>query len=144
MATTNPDALSPDSTPGAAPADTYTSTPGAAPAAYIDPTHVAHTFCYVRGNQPETTLQLLHNGQVSYASNEPHGTWSYEWRAQGIDGWSALYGKGVYTICFQGNPTSNKPPREHVFTQVDDTNAYRLIDHNPAWSVVLIEKQKGG
>ena len=43
----------------------------------LDPTHVAHTFVYVRGNTPETTLQLFHNGQVSYGFNEPHGTWTY-------------------------------------------------------------------
>ena len=120
----------------AAPANIAPAPPGRV----IDPTDVAHTFCYIRGNRPETTLQLLHNGQVSYASNEPHGTWAYEWRAQGIDGWSALYGKGVYTICFQGNPASNKPPREHVFTQVGDTDAFRLLEQNPAWSVVLIKK----
>ena len=107
----------------------------------IDPAHVAQTFCYVRGNTPETTLQLLHNGQVSYGSNEPHGAWTYEWRASGVDGWRAAYGKGVFTMCFQGNLTSDKPPRGHVFTQLDDTNAYRLIEQNPAWSVVIIEKK---
>ncbi len=42
--------------------------------------------------------------------------------------------------CFNGNPDSDKPPREHVFTQVGDTNAFRLIEQNPAWSVVLIKK----
>ena len=47
----------------------------------------------------------------------------------------------MFTICFKGNPDSEKPPREHVFTQLDDTNAFRLFDRNPAWTVVLI-KQK--
>ena len=126
MATTDP------TTPCAAPAPEVAGSAARRP---IDPTHVAHTFCYVRGNTPETTLQLLHNGQVSHGGNEPHGTWAYEWRA-----W-ATYGKGVFTICFNGNPDSVKPPREHVFTQLDDTNAFRLVERNPAWTVVLIKKQ---
>ena len=124
--------------PGAAPADTGRISPARHPP--IGPTDVAHTFCYIRGNKPETTLQLLHNGQVSYASNEPHGKWAYEWRAQGIEGWGPMCGKDNFFICFNGNPDSDKPPREHVFTQVGDTNAFRLIEQNPAWSVVLIKK----
>ena len=126
MATTDP------TTPCAAPADMHRP---------IDPTHVAHTFCYVRGNTPEATLQLLHNGQVSYGSNEAHGMWTYEWRASGVDGWRAAYGKGVFAICFNGRPDNGKPPRPHVFTQLDDTNAYRLIEKNLAWAVVIIERK---
>ena len=49
--------------------------------------------------------------------------------------------KGVFTICFNGNPDNGKPPRPHVFTQLDDTNAYRLIEQNPARSVVIIENE---
>ena len=58
-----------------------------------------------------------------------------------MDGWRAAYGKGVFTVCFKGTMGSDKPPREHVFTQLDDTNAFRLIERNPAWTVVLIEKK---
>ena len=136
MASTDPAAPSPGSMSDAAPANMAPAPPGRV----IDPTDVAHTFCYIRGNKPETTLQLLHNGQVSYASNEPHGKWAYEWRAQGIEGWGPMFGKGQFFICFNGNPDSDKPPREHVFTQVGDTDAFRLIEQNPAWSVVLIKK----
>ena len=148
MAATDP------TTPCAAPADMHRpidpTTPCAAPAPEvagsvarqpIDPTHVAHTFCYVRGNTAEATLQLLRNGEVVYGSTAPHGTWTCLWRASGVDGWQAAYGKGVFTICFNGNPDNGKPPRPHLFTQLDDTNAYRLIERNPAWSVVIIEKK---
>ena len=103
---------------------------------------VAHTFIYVRGNTSETTLQLYDNKLVSYGSNEPHGSWSYAWHADGMDGWQGAYGKGVFTITFNGNPDHpDRLPREHVFTQLDDTNAYRLKDKDARWSVVIIEKK---
>ena len=55
-------------------------------------------------------------------------------------GWLACsLRKSVFTICFKGNPDSDKPPKEHVFTQLDDTNAFRLIEQNPAWTVVIIK-----
>ena len=58
------------------------------------------------------------------------------------DGWLACnLRKGVFTICFNRNPDSDKPPREHVFTQLDDTNAFGLVERNPAWTVVIIEKK---
>ena len=53
-----------------------------------------------------------------------------------MDGWQAVNGKGVFTICFNDDLLP-----QGVFMQLDDTNAYRLIERNPAWSVVIIEKK---
>ena len=76
---------------------------------------------------------------------EPHGTWAFGCRPSvhyvPRDGCQAAYGKGVFTICFKGKPDSEEPPREHVFTQLGDTNAFRLIERSPAWTVVLITKK---
>jgi len=153
MAATDP------TTPCAAPADMHRpidpTTPCAAPAPEvagsaarqpIDPTHVAHTFCYIRGNTAEATLQLLRNGQVVYGSIAPQGTCTEELhelkrKKRGADGWEKAYQKHVFTVWFNGHPTNNRPARDHVFTQVDDTSAYRLIEENPAWCVVIVEKK---
>ena len=90
---------------------------------------IAHSFAYVRWNEPERNLRLFKDNTVSYDRKARHGYWEY-W-------WDEATRKGTYGIHFHARPEN--APKRHEFEQIGETPAFRLRAGSAEWSVIIVQ-----
>ena len=89
---------------------------------------IAHSFAYIRWDEPERNLRLFKDGTVSYDRKTRHGYWEY-W-------WDAPTRRGTFAIHFNARP--EKAPKRHEFKQIGETSAYRYRGRSAEWTVIIV------
>ena len=93
-----------------------------------DQDEIAHSFAYVRWNEPERNLRLFKDNTVSYDRKARHGYWEY-W-------WDESTRRGTFAVHFNARP--EKAPKRHEFKQIGETPAYRYRGRSAEWTVIIV------